>query len=103
MSVVPVEALSAITSVDALAGQTPAAPQRATGGSFSQMLLQGVDDVNQKLVDADNLATAFALDDSIPVHRVTYALEQARVSFEMMMQVRNRMMEAYQDIMRMQL
>ena len=59
--------------------------------------------MNQKLIDADQAVTAFALDDSIPLHQVTYALEQSRLAFELMLQVRARLVEGYQEIMRMQL
>ena len=45
----------------------------------------------------------FAVDDSLPVHRVTYALEEARLSFELMLQVRNRLLEGTQQLLNMQL
>jgi len=80
------------------------APTHTTGAtSFSQMLLNGVDNVNQKLINADATAKAFVLDDSIPLHQVTFALEQARLSLELMMQVRSRLVEGYQELSRMQL
>jgi len=79
----------------------PAVP---TGGTnFSRLLTDGIDGVNTQLVEADTLVQAFALDDTIPVHQVTYALEQARLSFELMLQVRNRLLEGYQQLMNMQL
>ena len=101
MSVVPIEAIG---TAEITALQLPphaAGPTRA--GSFSSMLLDGVAQANQTLIDAEAATTAFVTDDSIPLHQVTYALEQARMSFELMMQVRNRLTEAYQEIMRMQL
>lgn len=102
----PIEAISALSAVDPLTPRLDAMagaarPQGAT--SFARMLLGGVDQVDQKLVQADKLASAFALDDSIPLHQVTYTLEQARLSFELMLQVRARLVEAYQEISRMQL
>jgi flagellar hook-basal body complex protein FliE len=82
--------------------QTAYRPGAGPGG-FAQLLLDGVDAANAKLVEADAMVRAFALDDSIPVHQVTYALEQARLSFELMLQVRNRLLEGYQQLMNMQL
>jgi flagellar hook-basal body complex protein FliE len=67
------------------------------------LLENGVNDVNAKLMQSDQLVRAFALDDSIPVHQVTYALEQSRLSLELMMQVRNRLIDSYQQLMNMQL
>jgi flagellar hook-basal body complex protein FliE len=74
-----------------------------TASSFSSLLLDGIDAVNTKALDADAMVRAFALDDSIPVHQVTFALEQARLSLELMMQVRGRLVDAYQQFMNMQL
>jgi flagellar hook-basal body complex protein FliE len=101
MTIAPIEAVTSaeITTLQPLSPTLGA----ARAGSFSNLLLGGVDQVNQKLIDAEATATAFVTDDSIPLHQVTYALEQARMSFELMMQVRNRLTEAYQEIMRMQL
>jgi flagellar hook-basal body complex protein FliE len=70
--------------------------------SFSEMLRQGVVDTDTKIAEANRLVTAFALDDSVPAHQVTFALEQARLSLEMMIQVRNRIVEGYQQLMNMQ-
>jgi flagellar hook-basal body complex protein FliE len=100
-----IEALGAVTAtnIGAVRAEVAAAPRPAGATSFSQMLLGGVNSVNQQLTEADGLAAAFAVDDSIPLHRVTYALEHARLSFELMLQVRSRLVEGYQEIMRMQL
>ena len=75
----------------------------APTASFSNVLMQGIDQVNQKVIDADNMVRAFTLDDSIPVHQVTYALSQAQLSMELMMQVRTRLIDGYQQLMNMQL
>ncbi|MBV8975792.1 MAG: flagellar hook-basal body complex protein FliE [Alphaproteobacteria bacterium] len=77
--------------------------QAAHAASFSSLLTQGVDAVNQKALDADSKLRAFALDDSIPVHQVTYALSQAQLSLELMIQMRTRLVEGYQQLMNMQL
>jgi flagellar hook-basal body complex protein FliE len=81
----------------------PTQPAVGRAGGFAQVLLNGIDQVNQKTLDADAMVKAFVLDDSVPPHQVMFALEQSRLSLEMMLQVRNRLVEGYQDIMRMQL
>lgn len=91
MTVDPIQAISALTSFDGPAPRQPGtAPPQIT---FSGVLLGGVEQVNQNLLKADAAVTAFALDDSIPLHQVTYALEQARLSFELLLQVRSRLVE----------
>lgn len=71
--------------------------------SFARMLLDGINHVDEKNKAADAMVRAFALDDSVPPHRVMFALGEARHSLEMLMQVRARLVEGYQEIMRMQL
>lgn len=78
---------------------TGAAPQ--TG--FASILQAGIESVNAKIATADGLVRQFAVDDSIPVHQVTFALEEARLSVELAMQVRQRLVESYREFMNMQL
>lgn|GEM_PF-1545205 len=106
MSAHPVAAIAAITASNASEAVSPVAaiPPQATGQiSFSQLIFDGVDTVSQKAVDADTAVKAFILNDEIPPHRVMYALEQSQLSLQMMLQVRNRLVEGFQEIMRMQL
>jgi len=72
-------------------------------GSFSDLLIDGAQATADKMAQADQLVRAFVLDDSIPVHQVTYAIEQARLSLELMVQVRTRLLEGYQQLMNMQI
>jgi flagellar hook-basal body complex protein FliE len=101
MTVLPI---APVDATEAVAQAVTAAPAvRGPAGAFAGLLLDGVDQVNTKILEADRMVQAFALDDSIPLHQVTFALEQARLSTELMMQVRSRLLEGYQEIMRMQL
>lgn len=98
---VPIEPIS----LDAIAAALPAetAPTAARPAvSFTQILSEGIDQTNGKLLEADRLTRAFALGEDIPVHQVTFALEEARLSFELMNQVRTRLLESYQEVLRMQ-
>ena len=71
--------------------------------SFGTMMMNGLRAIDTRVADANQLARAFAVDDSIPVHQVTLALEQARLSVELAMQVRQRLVEGYRELMNMQL
>lgn len=107
MSVAAAQSIAAVAAQGALArpaGVDPAASAAVqSGASFSQMLMQGIETVNQRVANADSMVRAFAVDDNIPLHQVTFALEQARLSVELMMQVRARLVESYQRMMEMQL
>lgn len=98
MTIAPVAAVT-----PAMPADTTPVQARGRAGAFADMLLDGVDRVDRNLAHADTLARAFVLDDSVPVHQVTVALEQARLSFDLMLQVRSRLVDAYQELSRMQL
>lgn len=96
----PVSAVSTAASVTA-----PFLPTDATAsaGGFAGLLSQAVQGIEAKVGKAEAMVRHFALDDSIPVHQVTYALEEARLSVELALQVRARLTEGYRDLMNMQL
>jgi flagellar hook-basal body complex protein FliE len=100
----PVQAVTAALGLERLFEvHAPAAAAAAPAQSFAQVLMNGVDTVDRKVAAADAEVRAFALDDSVPLHQVTFALEDARLSLELMLQVRSRLVEGYQQIMNMQL
>jgi flagellar hook-basal body complex protein FliE len=105
MSAAPLQAIGAILGTDAVQGAPETTRTAAMGGpgAFARMLEDGVEQVNQKLTHADTLVTRFALDDAVPLHEVTYALQDARLSLELMLQVRARLVDAYQQFAGMQL
>ena len=99
----PVAALPAVEPVSlAVAGSpsvTTAAPQ---GAGFSEMVTQGLDQVNAALLDSQVDMQRLAAGDVDNLHQVMLKMEQSRLSFQLMMQVRNRLLESYQEMMRMQ-
>ncbi len=101
--VAPVQALSLSSIVSPLPAQPVAAPQATGAIPFSNLLTSGIDKVSTDQINADAMVRSFATDDSVPLHQVTFALEQARLSLELAMQVRSRLLEGYQQIMNMQL
>lgn len=85
-------------------GPNPApAAQGPAQSAFANLIGNGIENVNQKVLAADQTIRAFALDDSIPVHQVTYALAQAQASLELALQVRTRLLDGFQQLMNMQL
>jgi len=71
--------------------------------SFAKILTDGMRHADEKVAAANDLVRQFALDDSVPLHKVTYALEEARLSVELALQMRARLIEGYRDLMNMQL
>jgi flagellar hook-basal body complex protein FliE len=71
--------------------------------SFSSMLVSGLQQVDQSVTSANGAVMDFALGKNIPPHQVMMALEDARMSLQFALQVRSRLVEGYQELMRMQL
>jgi len=71
-------------------------------GSFGEILKNKVKEINELQLNADDAIARVELKDSGSIHEAMIALEKASISFRAMMQVRNKILEAYQEIMRMQ-
>lgn len=69
---------------------------------FSQQLTEALKNVNELQVKADDMATKLVLGEVDDLHQVTVAMEQAKMSLQLAVQVRNKIVEAYQEIARMQ-
>ena len=79
------------------------APAAPSGPGFADVLRAGIGLLEAKLDTADTLVRRFALGESVPMHQVTFALEEARLSMELAMQVRGRLLDGYRELMGMQL
>ena len=71
------------------------------GTSFDGMLGNMVREVSAKQNDAD-ASMRGALTGTLPLHQAMISQEEASVSFQLMVEVRNRLLESYQELMRMQ-
>jgi len=73
------------------------------GVDFSEKLKTAVEQVNHAQKSADKLSEQFVSDQSnVDLHEVMISLQKANVSFQSMVQVRNKLVTAYQEIMNMQ-
>lgn len=75
-----------------------------TGGSvdFSSILKDKLGEVNDQQVSADDLTTQFIQGKDVDVHQVMLATSEAQMSLDMAVQVRNKIVEAYQELNKMQ-
>ena len=78
-------------------------PAESPGPSFTHVLQDAVDTVNQLQHGADAAAKDFALGQAESVHQTMIALTKADLSFRLLTQVRNKAVEAYHEVMRMQM
>ena len=70
---------------------------------FSKILKEELNKVNHLQIKADEATQQFIVGESEDIHSVMLATEEAKLALEMAVQVRNKLIEAYQEINRMQL
>jgi flagellar hook-basal body complex protein FliE len=71
--------------------------------SFSETLKTFMKDVNGLQSKADESIQRMAAGEITDVHQVMTSVEEAGVAFNMMMEIRNKVLDAYQEVMRMRL
>lgn len=95
----PLQGLTEAQRSDLVSG-----PNKSDSGSFSDLLKQAVDSVNDTQMQSADMQTAYQMGDKdVDITQVMIQMQKATVSFEAMTQVRNRLVSAYQDIMNMPL
>lgn len=81
----------------------PVAPAQAEPTEdFAQMLMDVLKDVNASQQEARGKQNAFMTNQSVDIDDLMISLERASVAMQLTMQVRNKALEAYQEIARMQ-
>lgn len=85
----------------AAAASMDAAPaQGAQGPSFTETLKAGVEEIDTKVKAADQLPVQ-VVKGEVDFHEVAAQLKESELSFEFAMQVRNKLIDAYREVMRM--
>ena len=74
-----------------------------SAASFKDTLNGFIKDVNSMQVKADESIQKMAAGEITDVHQVMSTVEEANVAFNMMMEIRNKVMDAYQEVMRIRL
>ncbi|MHB0877384.1 MAG: flagellar hook-basal body complex protein FliE [Anaerolineae bacterium] len=101
------DAVSAISRLSATSlGKTlPVSPSGGSGSSvsFGQLLGNALDELNQTALASDELAESFAAGEDVEIHEVMIAMQETQIAFDLATQVRNKAVEAYQEILRLQL
>jgi flagellar hook-basal body complex protein FliE len=81
------------------------APSRAAGhgDAFSKVFKDAIDRVESYRVDAERSIDRFLAGEQEDVHKVALAAQQAELALETFLQMKNKVVQAYQEVMRMQL
>jgi flagellar hook-basal body complex protein FliE len=90
-----------LSRIPASPGTASVAGNRTAGG-FGDLLQKAVAEVNDAQVKADEGVEQLHTGQAKNLHEVMIAMEKADISMRLMVQMRNKVVDAYQEIMRMQ-
>jgi flagellar hook-basal body complex protein FliE len=71
------------------------------GGSFAKTLTGAIEKVNQMKIEADQSVQGLAEGKNVDIHQTMISMEKASVSLQLLMQTRNKIIDAYKEMMRM--
>ncbi len=91
-----------LPAVEGLTNPRPRPPASPAGASFGELVHEALAQLNRLQVEADQAATDLVAGEPVDLHDVMIAIEKANLGFQLALQVRNKLVEAYQEIMRMQ-
>lgn len=104
--ITPITIPQSLQQAAAAAGSTgtshTGAASSASGG-FAQALANAVDQTNNALQSADQMASTYAAGGPVSIDQLMVAEQQASLSLDLVVQVRDRVVSAYQSIMNMQI
>jgi len=95
-----------ISSSTAISGIAPAASPASigpSGGAFQSVFQEAISQVSSYQQNAQAATARFLSGEDEELHHVAIATQQADLSFQLFMEVRNKVVNAYQEVMRMQI
>ena len=95
--------LSAANSDTPLQSPASVSAVGGSGSGFENLLGGLVNEVAQKQAQASSTVSALLSGQNVSLHQAMISMEEANVSFQMMVEVRNRLLDSYQELMRMQI
>jgi len=94
--------ITLVSQLSALRPLEHAAPVKSVGEGFADALKTAVSQVNDAQLASNSAIEKLQTGESRDLHEVMISMEKADISMRLMMQVRNKVIDAYQEIMRMQ-
>lgn len=103
----PPISMPSVASMDAVelsagSGAAASSALSAPSGQFASWFSQQLTQVNEQLTTADLGVQQLAAGDATNLHQVMINLEQAKLSMQLVMQVRNHLLDAYHELLQMQ-
>ncbi len=94
--------VSPVNPQNALNRQASDAQTPSPGGGIGQSFEKMLQEVNQQQLQAEAKQVELMTSENKDIHRTMIALEKADISMRLMLQIRNKLVGAYEEVMRMQ-
>ena len=98
----PILPIASITGPAAIAAPALAPPASGSGPAFASVFAEAVNKVESFQQNAQQSVDRFLSGEGEDLHRVALASQQADLSFQLFLQMRNKVVSAYQEIMKLQ-
>jgi flagellar hook-basal body complex protein FliE len=95
--ITPIRAPAAIPQI------APLSPSTSSPGAFQSVLADAIGRVEQFQQNSGTAISKFLSGEDEEIHKVALAAQQAQISFDLFLQVRNKVISAYQAVMQMQM
>ncbi|RDY28923.1 flagellar hook-basal body complex protein FliE [Romboutsia weinsteinii] len=70
---------------------------------FSEIISGVINNVNNSQVNANNMVNSFIKGEDVSMHNVMLAVEESQISMQLLIEMRNKLVEAYQEVNKVQL
>lgn len=94
-------AVNNINGISVFGSASQNASNKVTGYEFKDTLNSLMSQVNSQVQESEKMTDDFALGKTDSLHEVMVATEKSSISLSFLLQIRNKLLEAYQEIMRM--
>lgn len=96
-----------VTNITAIAPiprpEAPGATKQAEGQDFGELLRHSIESVERFRLNAESATNRFLMGETQEIHQMVLESQRAEIAFETFLQVRNKVVQAYQEVMRMQM
>jgi flagellar hook-basal body complex protein FliE len=93
--------IGSITGPEGVERPTQVGGARKAGADFGVSLKEAIDSVDRLQKESESAQASFARGEDVDLHDVLIRIEEAEVAFKTMMEVRNKLVDAYREVMRM--
>lgn len=90
------------SSIDSVSGTSTNGSSDTSSLDFSSILKDKLNEVNDKQMNSDNITNQFISGEDVDVHQVMLSAQEAQMSLQLAVQMRNKIVESYQELNRMQ-